>query len=206
MKALIIVDIQNDFCPKGNLAVKNGDKIIPFVNSLMESNKYVLIVATLDWHPANHKSFASNNKNEDGSEVKVGELRKLEGLDQVMWPVHCVIDSEGAKLHPKLNSSKIKAFVTKGSNPNVDSYSGFFDNDKKSQTDLNSILLRNGIKEIDVVGLALDYCVKATAIDGVKLGYKTKVLLQGTKAVNLNVCDDQRAIKELTENGVLVVE
>lgn len=197
MKALIIVDIQNDFCPNGNLAVKDGDQIIPFVNSLINSGEYKTIVATLDFHPKNHKSFASNNgKN-------VGEIIDLNGVQQFMWPDHCVQGTKGAELHPDLEASKIQYFVNKGENPEVDSYSGFFDNDSKSQTRLNEILLRTGIKEIHVVGLALDYCVKFTAIDGQRLGYKTKVLLKGTKAVNIKPLDDEAAVCEMKEEDII---
>lgn len=203
-KALIIVDVQNDFCPGGNLAVTDGDKIIPLINALMERNEYDLVIATLDYHPQEHKSFASNNKNDDGSSAKVREIRELGGLPQVMWPDHCVVGTLGVELHPDLNAKKIRASVTKGNNPEIDSYSGFFDNDKKTSTELNTILLRNGIKEIDVVGLALDYCVKATAIDGHKLGFKTTVILDATKAVNLNPDDGQKAIDEMKSLGIEV--
>lgn len=200
MKALIIVDAQNDFCPGGKLAVNNGDKIIDFINQKIEFRKFIgyqLVVATLDWHPQDHKSFASNNNK------PVGSMGELNGQAQVMWPDHCIIDSHGAELHPNLNKS-IDFFVKKGTNPEVDSYSGFFDNDKKSATGLNEILLASKITEVDVVGLALDYCVKATALDAKRLGYKVNVLLQGTKAVNINPEDGDKAIFELKENGVNV--
>lgn len=197
MKALIIVDIQNDFCPNGNLAVKDGDKIIPFVNSLINSGDYKTIVATMDWHPANHKSFASNNGK------AVGEIIDLNGIKQFMWPDHCVQNTKGAEMRSDLHLDKIQYFVKKGENPEVDSYSGFFDNDQKTATALNEILLRTGIKEIHVVGLALDYCVKATAIDGQRLGYKTTVLSKGTKAVNISRLDDERAICEMGEEGII---
>lgn len=198
-KALIIVDIQNDFCPGGNLAVNDGDKIIETVNNLINSNTYSLIVATQDWHPKDHKSFASNNNE------KVGSVIKLQGLDQVMWPDHCVQNSKGADFHKDLLVSKINYIVQKGKNKEIDSYSGFFDNDKKSKTELNDILLKNNIVSLDIVGLALDYCVKATALDSVRLGFETSVILNATKAVNLNDGDDLKAINELRNNNVLVL-
>jgi len=198
MKALIVVDVQNDFCPEGRLAVKDGDQIVEPINQLIQNEKYDLIVATLDWHPQNHKSFASNNN------AQVFSMGTLNGQPQVMWPDHCVQNSAGAQLHPKLNTNQIRYFITKGTNPEVDSYSGFFDNDKKTATGLNDILLKIGIKEVDVVGLALDYCVKATAEDAKKLGYKTNVLVDMTRAVNMNAGDDKKAVADLVAQGIVV--
>lgn len=198
MKALIIVDVQNDFCPEGRLAVKEGDQIVDPINQLMMKEKYDLIVATLDWHPKNHKSFASNNN------AQVFSMGALNGQPQVMWPDHCVQNSVGAQLHPRLNTNQINHFITKGTNPEVDSYSGFFDNDKKSSTGLNDILLKYGVQEVDVVGLALDYCVKATAEDAKKLGYKTNVLVDLTRAVNMSAGDDQKAVADLKAQGIVV--
>ena len=198
MKALIIVDIQNDFCPGGSLAVNEGDKIIDKVNEAMLSNNYDLIIATQDWHPANHKSFASNNN------AVVGSLGILGGQPQVMWPDHCIQETKGSELHSKLNKTLIKEIVRKGTSPEVDSYSGFFDNDKKTATGLNDLLLVNKITEVDIVGLALDYCVRATAEDANRLGFKTTVLVDLTRAVNLNKGDDQKAIDTLRTQGINV--
>lgn len=197
-KALIVVDVQNDFCPNGRLAVNEGDMIVNDINEAMLKGGYDLIVATLDWHPQNHKSFASNN------DAQVFSLGTLNGQPQVMWPDHCVQNSVGAQLHPRLNSNLINYFVKKGTNPEVDSYSGFFDNDQKSATELNDILLKHGIQEVDVVGLALDYCVKFTAEDAKRLGYKTSVLADMTRAVNMTKDDDKKAIKDLKEKGIEV--
>lgn len=185
-KALILVDIQNDFCKDGSLEVPQANEIIEKVNKHMNENKYDLIVATLDWHPENHSSFITNNP-------KTG-----------IWPVHCVEDSLGALLNKDINSSKIDAFVTKGTNPEIDSYSGFFDNDQKSKTELDDLLKNNSITSVDIVGLALDYCVKATALDAQKLNYKTTVILEATKAVNLNPEDGEKAILELKQAGVII--
>ncbi len=198
MKALILVDIQNDFCKGGALEVKDGDEIVNPVNELMVKGHYDIIIATLDWHPSNHKSFASNNN------LPVFSMSKLGDQPQVMWPDHCVQNSKGSQLHPRLNSNLINQVVQKGTNPEIDSYSGFFDNDKKSQTGLDKLLKSLNITDVDVVGLALDYCVKATAIDAKNLGYKTTVLVDMTKAVNMNVGDDQKAVQELKESGVIV--
>lgn len=202
MKALIVVDVQNDFCPGGNLSVKDGDQVIPVINKLMESGKYDLIVATQDWHPADHKSFASNNKNADGSKVDVGSMGELDGQPQVMWPDHCVQNSFGAKFHKDLKSELIQHVVQKGKNKNIDSYSGFFDNDKKSATEMESILKSFGVTKVDVVGLALDYCVKATAEDAKALGFETRVIVSATRAVNLTPGDGDKAVSDLKEKGV----
>lgn len=201
MKALILVDIQNDFCPGGNLAVKDGDKIIPLVNQLQKQKDYDLIIATQDFHPKNHKSFASNN-----SGKSVGELGELNGQPQVMWPDHCVQGSIGAEFHKDLDMNKIVKIFKKGTNPEVDSYSGFFDNDHKSSTGLGEYLKSKNILMVDVVGLALDYCVKATAMDANNLGFITTVIVPATRAVNLNVDDDLKAIAELKKSGVLIYE
>jgi nicotinamidase/pyrazinamidase len=198
MKALILVDIQNDFLPGGSLAVPEGNKIIPFVNQLIK-NFNGLIVTTQDFHPPNHKSFASNNPGK-----QIGELGELNGQVQVMWPNHCVAHSSGAEFSNQLNLQVVTKNFPKGTNPEVDSYSGFFDNDHKSSTGLGEYLQKQGVREVVVVGLALDYCVKATAIDAQRLGFKTSVLLEGTKAVNLNPGDDEKSIYELRNNGVEV--
>lgn len=200
MKALIVVDIQNDFCPGGALAVKDGDKIIPLVNKLMQDPQYDYIVATQDWHPLEHKSFASNNPG-----TKVGELGSLTGLPQVMWPNHCVQDTKGARFNPKLYSQLFDKVFPKGENKEVDSYSGFFDNDKQNSTGLGEWLKLHGVSEVDVVGLALDYCVKATALDAHGLGFKTTVILNATKSVNLDPKDGEKAVDELKKAGVAVL-
>lgn len=200
MKALIVVDIQNDFCPGGALAVKDGDKIIPLVNKLMQDPQYDYIVATQDWHPVEHKSFASNNPG-----AKVGELGSLNGLPQVMWPNHCVQDTKGARFNPELYSQLFDKVFPKGENKEVDSYSGFFDNDKQSSTGLGEWLKLHGISEVHVVGLALDYCVKATALDAHSLGFKTSVILDATRSVNLAPKDGEKAVEELKSAGVDVL-
>ena len=199
-KALIIVDVQNDFCEGGNLEVRDGSKVIPFINKIQESNHYDLIVATRDFHPKNHKSFASNNPGK-----KIGELGELNGCPQVMWPDHCVQGSSGSEFHKDLHKNHINKTFTKGTNPEVDSYSAFYDNDHKVSTGLAEWLRSRHVTDIEVVGLALDYCVKATALDALEEGFKTSVLLEGTKAVNLTSGDDQVAIEDLKRAGVRIV-
>jgi nicotinamidase/pyrazinamidase len=200
-RALIIVDVQNDFCPGGALAVKDGDQVVSVINCLQDFGNFDLIVATQDFHPKNHKSFASNNPGK-----KVGELSTLNGSPQVMWPNHCVQGTTGAEMHLALNMQKVAKVFKKGTNPEVDSYSGFFDNDKKSSTGLSEYLKNFGINEVFVVGLALDYCVKATALDALKEGFKTKVYLPATRSVNLSADDGAKAIVELEKAGIKVSE
>ena len=198
MKALILVDIQNDFCAGGALEVPKANKIIEGVNLLQEEMAGSLIVATQDYHPQNHKSFASNNEGKN-----VGDLGILNGSPQVMWPDHCVKGTEGAEFHKDLNLEKINKVFPKGENPEVDSYSGFYDNDGVSSTGLAEYLKEKGVEEVVVVGLALDYCVKFTALDAVKEGFKTTLKTNLTKAVNLNAGDDEKALEELREAGVI---
>lgn len=187
MKALILVDIQNDFCSGGSLEVPQANSIISKVNKLMNEGSYDLIIATLDWHPSNHSSFLINNP--------------ASGI----WPVHCVQNSFGSELHADLNKN-IDYLVYKGMNPLIDSYSGFFDNDHKSETELNLILKNHKVIKVDIVGLALDYCVKATALDAIKLGFNTSVILSATKAVNIKPNDGATAIDEMIKAGVHIHE
>ncbi|MCB0847700.1 MAG: bifunctional nicotinamidase/pyrazinamidase, partial [Bacteroidetes bacterium] len=168
-KALIIVDIQNDFLPGGALAVNEGDQIIPLVNSIQ--NQFDLIVATQDWHPANHGSFAANHQ-----EKTPGEVIDLYGLTQVLWPVHCVQNSPGAEFASDLDMKEVAKIFHKGTDPNIDSYSGFFDNGRKKKTGLGDFLQSEGVTHVYVVGLATDYCVKYTALDAASLGFQTTVI------------------------------
>ena len=195
MKALIIVDPQRDFMPGGNLAVKDGNKIIPYINKIIEN--YPLVIVTLDSHPKNHGSFASNN---DVEPFTVGELN---GLLQVFWPDHCIIGTEGHQIHKNLKHTKAKNLVviTKGTDPEVDSYSAFYDNGKKNKTELSDILKEHSVNEIDVVGLATDFCVKYTAMDGISEGFKVNILLDGCRSINKDISKD---IEEMKKIGVKI--
>ena len=199
MKALIVVDIQNDFLPGGTLAVNNGDLIIPIVNSLMR--QFELVIATQDWHPVNHGSFASNHENK-----KPGDQIVLNGLDQVLWPDHCVQHTWGAEFSTELDISKFFKIFQKGTNIHVDSYSGFFDNGKKTDIGLNDYLQNSGVDEVFIVGLATDYCVKFTAIDAAELGYKTHVIADATRAVNLTDDDFERSLQEMNSKGINTIQ
>lgn len=198
-KALIIVDMQNDFCENGALAVPEANSIIPYINLLMKENEYDEIVLTQDWHPADHKSFASNNGQ------NVGDTIILNGIPQFMWPDHCVQNTNGADFHPDLNQEKVTHIVQKGKNKDFDSYSGFQDNNHFMKTGLADFLKYNDIQLVEIVGLALDYCVKYTCLDAVNEGFITCLHFNGTKAVNLKPDSAKNAIYELLQNGVTVL-
>ena len=198
-KALIVVDVQNDFCEGGALAVPGANSIIPYINLLMEENEYDQIVLTQDFHPSDHKSFASNNGK------KIGEVIELNGVKQFMWPDHCVQGTFGAEFHKDLNISKATHIIQKGKNPEVDSYSGFQDNQGKVKTGLEDFLKYHDIQLVEVVGLALDYCVKYTCNDAVKAGFITCLHFNGTKAVNVQPENGRDAIYEMLENSVTVL-
>ncbi len=195
--ALIVVDIQNDFLPGGALAVSHGDEIIPFVNQLI--NESDLVVATQDWHPASHGSFAANHKGK-----QPGEFIDLHGLSQIMWPVHCVQGSKGAEFASALDTSKFKKVFQKGTDPTIDSYSGLFDNGKRKSTGLGEYLKSEGVRKVTVVGLAADYCVKFTALDAKEFGFEVVLPVAGTRAVNLQPGDFEKALEEMAAAGVVV--
>lgn len=177
MNALIIVDVQNDFLPGGALAVDEGDTIIPVINELQ--NDFDLVIATQDWHPSDHKSFASTHPGK-----KVFDEINLHGLPQVLWPDHCVQESYGAQFSSLLHTKKIEAIFRKGMDKNIDSYSGFFDNGKKKSTGMGDYLRGRGVTAISVCGLAADYCVYFTALDGRELGFESNIIANATKAIN----------------------
>ena len=176
MKALIIVDVQNDFLPGGALAVAQGDEIIDFVNK--EQSRYELVVATQDWHPVDHKSFASQHA------LNVGTIISLNGLEQHLWPDHCIQGTNGASFSSLLKQDRIEAIFRKGVHPQIDSYSGFFDNGRLKSTGLDAYLKGRGVTEVHICGLAADYCVFFTAMDALELGYKTIILSKGTKCID----------------------
>ena len=196
MKALVIVDVQNDFFETGALAVPESNSIIPVVNNIID--KFDKIVFTKDWHPAEHKSFASNHKNK-----KVFDVINLNSLEQVLWPVHCVQNTQGAEIHKDIKIPKTAWFVTKGSDVEVDSYSGFFDNGKIHSTELDNILKKNNITDLYFCGLATDFCVKYTVLDALSLNYNSYLIADATKAVISN--DFDKSIKQLVEKGAEIV-
>lgn len=198
MKALVLVDIQNDFLPGGALAVAEGDAVIPVVNKLEAA--FPLVVATQDWHPANHGSFAANHPGKNPYE-KID----LNGLPQTLWPVHCVQNTEGAELAADLQRDCIAKVFQKGTDPGIDSYSGFFDNGRRKSTGLGEWLKQKGVTEVFVCGLATDYCVKYTALDAVQSGFKTFLVTDACRGVNLSPDDVKNAIEEMRQAGVGIV-
>ena len=199
MTALILVDIQNDFVPGGALAVAEGDRVVPIANSLMD--KFPLVVATQDWHPANHGSFAANHPGK-----KVGDVIDLAGLPQHLWPVHCVQNTRGAELLTTLRRDGIDHIVRKATDPTIDSYSAFFDNGHRRATGLHEYLQSRGVNEIFIAGLATDYCVKFTILDGRELGYRATVIEDGCRGINVNPRDSQDAIEEMRKVGARIVQ
>ena len=198
MNVLLLVDIQNDFLPPaGAMAVPEGDQIIAVANAASEAAEHV--VATQDWHPADHGSFASQHEG-----VEIGQVFQLDGLPQIGWPDHCIQDSRGADFAAALHTDKIDHVTRKGTDRRIDSYSGFFDNGHRKATDLHDYLQSVGASELTVMGLATDYCVKFTVLDALELGYRVNVVLAGCRGVELNPGDVQRAIAELESAGATV--
>ncbi len=197
MKALLLIDIQNDFLPGGALAVTEGDAVVAVANRLM--SQYEMVVATQDWHPADHLSFASQHNGKS-----VGDLIDLNGQQQILWADHCVQGSKGAEFAPDLNLNGINHIIQKGIDRNVDSYSGFFDNARDKTTGLEEYLKSKQVNEVHVMGLATDYCVKFTALDAVELGFRTVLLTEGIRGVEINDGDCERAIAEMQTVGVKI--
>ena len=196
MKALLLVDIQNDFIPGGALPVPDGDAIIPVVNDLMPY--FDLVVATQDWHPQNHGSFASNHPGK-----KVYDVIELNGLQQILWPDHCVQGSKGADFAPGLNTNPVEAIFRKGTDPGIDSYSGFFDNGRKKSTALADYLRGRQIDEVYIVGLAGEFCVNFTILDAVDQGFKTYLIEDGTRPLNRD--DFEKAKANMKAKGVGII-
>ena len=199
MKALILVDIQNDFLPGGALAVPEGDKIISVVNQLIAA--FPLVVATQDWHPASHGSFAANHPGK-----KLFEQINLNGLPQTLWPVHCVQGTSGAELAPGLQREGIAKIFPKGTDAGIDSYSGLFDNGHRKSTGLGEWLRANGVTEVFVCGLATDYCVKSTALDAAQFGFRTHFIEDASCGVNLQPDDVEKALAEMNRAGIETVQ
>jgi nicotinamidase/pyrazinamidase len=198
MKALVLVDIQNDFVPGGALAVPRGDDVVAVANRLLP--RFELIVATQDWHPADHASFASQHAGKHA-----GEVIDLHGLTQVLWPDHCVQGTRGAEFVPGLNASRIGHVVRKGTDRQIDSYSGFFDNGRRKATGMHDYLRSRGVTDLVVMGLATDYCVRATVLDARSLGYAVQVVREGVRAVDLRPGDGDRALGDMRAAGAGVV-
>jgi Amidases related to nicotinamidase len=196
-RALLLVDLQNDFCAGGALAVAEGDSTIDIANQMIQSCKArgEAVVASQDWHPAHHGSFASQHN------VEPYTQGQLDGLAQTFWPDHCVQNTEGAALHPLLAQKSIDAVFHKGESVNIDSYSAFFDNGHRQKTELDSWLRHHEINELIVLGLATDYCVKFTVLDALTLGYAVNVITDGCRGVNIQPQDSTQAFMEMAAAG-----
>jgi nicotinamidase/pyrazinamidase len=199
MNALILVDLQNDFLPGGALAVPHGDEVIPLADELQRH--FDLVVATKDWHPPDHGSFAANHPGK-----KPGDRIILDGIEQILWPVHCVQNTDGAEFAPLFDTSRIDHIFHKGTERNIDSYSTFFDNAHRRHTGLAHYLEKRGIKEIYLMGLALDYCVKYSTLDAMQLGLKTYVIVDGCRGIELEPGDIARALDEMKHAGAILLK
>ncbi|MCX7812016.1 MAG: bifunctional nicotinamidase/pyrazinamidase [Leptospiraceae bacterium] len=197
MKTLILIDVQNDFMPYGALPVAEGDQIVPIINKIIY--KFDLVVATQDWHPKNHISFASNHKDK-----KPFDVMDLDGFKQTLWPDHCVQGTSGAEFHPDLETKPIEAIFRKGTNPNIDSYSGFYDNLHKKNTGLAGYLREKKAKDLYFVGLATDYCVYYSIIDALKEGFNVYLIEDATRAIDKNLYENHLK-KELLEKNVKII-
>ena len=198
MKALIVIDPQNDFCPGGALAVAGGDEIMPQINAMMDN--FDMVVLTQDWHPVGHSSFASSHY---GAEPFT--LTEMSYGAQVLWPDHCIQASAGATFHPALNTDRADAIIRKGMNTAVDSYSAFFENDKTTATGLAGLLQGRGCGHLTMVGLATDYCVAWSALDGAAQGFKVEVALPACRAIDLDGSLDA-ALADMHEAGISLAE
>lgn len=196
MNALIFVDIQNDFLPGGALAVPEGDQVIPVCNAIRD--RFDLVVATQDWHPRDHGSFAANHPGHS-----VGQTINLNGLKQILWPVHCVRNTPGAQFAKDLRLLPTDRIFQKGTDPAIDSYSGFFDNGHRKSTGLDAFLKSKSVTDVFVAGLATDYCVKFTALDARTLGYNVHLVVDACRGVNLQPGDVDAAIEEMRRAGVI---
>jgi nicotinamidase/pyrazinamidase len=198
MNALVLLDIQNDFLPGGALGVKDGDAVIGPANRLQAL--FPVVVATQDWHPANHGSFAINHPGKS-----VYEQIELHGLPQTLWPVHCVQGSFGAELAAALQRPRIAKVFYKGTNPGIDSYSALFDNGHLESTGMGEWLKAQGVRDLYIVGLATDYCVKFSALDALAMGFRTHVIEDACRGVNLTSNDVKDALAEMKFAGVQIV-
>ncbi len=198
-EALLVIDVQNDFCPNGALAVAGGDTIVQPINA--EMDKFNTVVLTQDWHPTDHKSFASSHENK-----KPFDIVAMPYGDQVLWPDHCIQGSIGSRFHPDLNHTRADVIIRKGSNPAVDSYSAFYENenDKVTSTGLHGYLKNREVTKLTLVGLATDYCVAFSALDAAKLGYAVTVRLDMARGIETDGSLNA-ALDKMSKAGVNLV-
>ena len=198
MCALIVVDLQNDFMPGGALAVPDGDAVVPVANRVMRN--FDLVVASQDWHPADHGSFASRHPGK-----KPGDVVDLNGLNQILWPDHCVEGTDGAAFHADLATDRIEKVFYKGTDLGLDSYSTFFDNAHRKSTGMADYLREKGVSDVYLLGLATDYCVKFSALHAVECGFKVHLIKDGCRGIDLRAGDVERAMEDMRAAGVEIV-
>jgi nicotinamidase/pyrazinamidase len=196
--ALILVDLQVDFMPSGMLPVAEADQIIPLANELMTG--YRTIVATQDWHPGDHGSFAANHPWR-----RPGQVIDLHGLSQTLWPIHCVQNTWGSEFVAGLDTDRITKIFQKGTDPTIDSYSGFYDNGHRKSTGMSEWLKAKGIREVHILGVAADFCVKFTVLDAIRDGFTTKLIRSATRGVEMEAGDVARAVMEMAAAGAEVI-
>jgi nicotinamidase/pyrazinamidase len=199
MKALLLVDIQNDFLPGGELAVLNGDEIIPIIQEIVHY-PFDLIVATKDWHPSNHGSFANNHANK-----KAGDHILLAGVDQILWPAHCIQGTWGSEFAPGWDTTEIDKVIYKGTDPDIDSYSTFYDNSERRSTGLETYLREKSVKELYIAGLATDYCVKYSVLDAIQLGFQPYVIVDACRGINVDSHDSHSALQLMQRAGAILL-
>jgi nicotinamidase/pyrazinamidase len=196
--ALLVVDVQNDFCPGGALAVPDGDAVVPVINRITRT--FPIVVATQDWHPKRHISFASRHEGKNPFEVI-----EIQGTEQMLWPDHCVEGTPGADFHPELDATAVRFVLRKGANREVDSYSAFVENDRRTTTGLAGLLRELCVERIFVSGLATDVCVRATALDGRGAGFQVALLEDACRPVDVPPGNLHRALEEMRGRGVLIL-
>jgi nicotinamidase/pyrazinamidase len=197
MKALLLVDIQQDFLPGGALPVPEGDLVVPVANRLIP--RFPLVVATRDWHPSDHCSFASQHPGH-----QVGDVVEIDGLQQALWPDHCIQDTAGAEFAASLDTAGIQHVISTGTDSRIDCYSGFFDNGHRSSTGLADLLQQHDVDELTVLGLATDYCVRCTVLDALQLGFRVHLIQDGCRGVDVQAGDSIRAIREMQTAGAVI--
>ncbi|MGA2380245.1 MAG: bifunctional nicotinamidase/pyrazinamidase [Spirochaetia bacterium] len=196
---LLLIDVQNDFCPGGNLAVESGDEVVPVINRIMPS--FSRVIATQDWHPPDHVSFASSHPGRRPLDVV-----EADGIEQVLWPDHCVQGTRGAELHPRLNPGRIGLLLRKGMRRGLDSYSAFFENDHRTDTSLRHFLKGMKLRELFICGLATDYCVLASALDARRLGFRVTLVRDACRGVDFPKGGIEKAIAAMQKAGVRMTE
>lgn len=198
MKALLIIDMQADFMPGGSLPTATAFDLVPLINQLM--GLFSVVIASKDWHPKGHASFASSHKGK-----RVGEVIEIQGHSQVLWPDHCIQGTKGAEFVHGLQLEKINHTISKGTDPSIDSYSAFFDNARLKETGLDPLLKKEGIDQLFIVGVATDYCILHTVMDALDLGYRVSVILDGCRGIDLSSGDVKQAFNQMKKRGATLL-